>query len=116
MHPTPGSSCTGDCPDGDDCECVHTITYHFTLRNSGKGGVPAVPGEGARLLYAGGHCHAPSCLGIWLYRNDPGHEMELLCHQAPIYGNGTGTNSVAGMYDEKGYLSQIGRASCRERV
>ena len=31
--------------------------------------------------------------------------MELLCHQAPIYGNGTGVNSKAGMYDEKGYLA-----------
>ena len=31
--------------------------------------------------------------------------MEILCHQAPIYGNGTGVNSVAGMYDEEGYLS-----------
>jgi hypothetical protein len=89
---TPGSSCTGNCPHGDDCECVHTIMYNHTVSNM-------------RLIYAGGHCHAPACLGIWLYRNDPGHEMELLCHQAPIYGNGTGTNSVAGMYDEKGYLS-----------
>ena len=32
-------------------------------------------------------------------------EMELLCHQAPIYGNGTGTKSKAGIYDEKGYLA-----------
>jgi hypothetical protein len=89
---TPGSSCTGKCPHGDDCECVHTITYNHTVSNM-------------RLIYAGGHCHAPSCIGIWLYRNDPGHEMELLCHQAPIYGNGTGVNSVAGMYDEAGYLA-----------
>ena len=26
--------------------------------------------------------------------------MELLCHQAPIYGNGTGVASKAGIYDE----------------
>jgi len=89
---SPGTTCTGNCPDGDDCECIHTITYNRTVSNM-------------RLIYAGGHCHAPACIGIWLYRNDPGHEMELLCHQAPIYGNGTGTNSVAGMYDEAGYLS-----------
>merc|ERR1712072_1380238 len=89
---TPGSTCTGTCPDGPDCDCVHTITYNHTVSNM-------------RLIYAGGHCHAPACVGIWLYRNDPGHEMEILCHQAPIYGNGTGANSVAGMYDEKGYLS-----------
>ena len=120
---SPGTSCTGNCPDGDDCKCIHTITYNRTVSNM-------------RLIYAGGHCHAPACIGIWLYRNDPGHEMELLCHQAPMcvcllicvcynllvrasttshilpntrlfnsYGNGTGTNSVAGMYDEAGYLS-----------
>ena len=89
---TPGSSCTGNCPHGDDCDCIHTITYNHTVSNM-------------RLIYAGGHCHAPACIGIWLYRNDKGHEMELLCHQAPIYGNGTGANSVSGMYDEEGYLS-----------
>ena len=38
----------------------------------------------ASLIYAGGHCHAPACIGIWLYRNDSGHEMELLCPQAPM--------------------------------
>jgi len=89
---TPGSSCTGNCPHGKDCECVHTITYNKTVSNM-------------RLIYAGGHCHAPACLGLWLYRNDPGHEMELLCHMGPVYGNGTGTNSISGMYDEEGYLS-----------
>jgi len=89
---TPGSSCTGNCPDGDDCECVHTITYNKTVSNM-------------RLIYAGGHCHAPSCLGIWLYRNDPGHQMELLCHMGPVYGNGTGSSTTSGMYDEEGYLS-----------
>ena len=56
---TPGTECTGTCPYGDDCECVHTITYNHTVSNM-------------RLIYAGGHCHAPSCIGIWLYRNDPG--------------------------------------------
>ena len=50
-----------------------------------------------RLIYAGGHCHAPSCLGIWLYRNDPGHEMELLCHQRTVYGKG---NVSHDKYDE----------------
>ena len=89
---SPGTTCTGNCPDGDDCECIHTITYNRTVSNM-------------RLIYAGGHCHAPACIGIWLYRNDPGHEMELLCHQAPVYGKGTGNNTVAGMYDEAGYLS-----------
>lgn len=86
---TPGTSCTGNCPDGEDCECVHTITYNHTVSNM-------------RLIYAGGHCHAPSCLGIWLYRNDPGHEMELLCHQQPMYGKG---NVEADKWDEAGYIT-----------
>ena len=90
--PTPGTSCVGTCPGGADCACTHTISYNWTT-------------PGMRLIYAGGHCHAPACIGIWLYRNDPGHEMELLCHQAPIYGNGTGVNSKAGIYDEAGYLA-----------
>jgi hypothetical protein len=55
-----------------------------------------------RLIYAGGHCHAPSCIGIWLYRNDPGHEMELLCHQRPVYGQG---HINKDKYDEAGYVA-----------
>jgi len=86
---TPGTTCTGNCPDGDDCECVHTITYNHTVSNM-------------RLIYAGGHCHAPACIGLWLYRNDPGHEMELLCHQQPVYGQG---NVHVDKYDEAGYLA-----------
>ena len=27
--PTPGTSCTGTCPDGPDCECVHTTQAKF---------------------------------------------------------------------------------------
>ena len=34
------------------------------------------------------------------------HNTALRAHrQAPIYGNGTGINSVSGIYDETGYLS-----------
>merc|ERR1712031_9838 len=63
-----------------------------------------------RLIYAGGHCHAPACLGMWLYRNNHGPEatveqMELLCYMQPTYGNGTGSNSISGIYDEASYLS-----------
>ena len=54
-----------------------------------------------RLMYAGGHCHAPSCIGISLYKNDTG-TPELLCHQRPIYGSG---NIDADKYDEAGYLA-----------
>jgi len=79
--PTPGTSCTGSCPTpeqpsrfGADCECVHTITYHWSIDNKS-------------LIYAGGHCHAPSCLDISLYRNDTG-TPQLLCRQATKYGAG----------------------------
>ena len=74
LHLTPGSTCTGTCPDGPDCACVHTITQHWTMSNS-------------RMIYAGGHCHAPSCISIELYRNDSG-TPELLCRQTSQYGQG----------------------------
>jgi hypothetical protein len=87
LHLTPGTTCTGSCPDGDDCECIHTITFHWTMTN-------------ARMLYAGGHCHAPSCIGIALYRNDTG-TPELICHQTSRYGQG----DVKGdRFDEAGYV------------
>ena len=120
---TPGSSCTGDCPHGPSCECEHKITYNNTVSNMRLICEPPAPpppppsplplrcpskASSPQLAVAtadaGGHCHAPACKGIWLHRNDAGHEMELLCHQAPIYGNGTGVTSTAGIYDEKGYV------------
>jgi len=97
--PTPGTTCTGDCPSGASCDCVHSISYNWTYSN-------------ARLIYANGHCHAPSCFGIWLFRNDVGHEMELLCHQAPVWGQGNVTEGVAVVnrtdsdkFDEAAYIT-----------
>jgi len=87
LHLTPGSTCTGSCPSGPDCECVHTITYHWTMTN-------------ARMLYAGGHCHAPSCIDISLYRNDSG-TPELICRQASKYGKGDVSHD---RFDEAGYV------------
>lgn len=86
--PTPGTSCTGTCPDGPDCECVHTITYYWAS-------------TGYRLLYAGGHCHAPACISIDMYENSTG-TPNLLCRQLPIYGKGYVEKDK---YDEAGYLS-----------
>lgn len=88
-QPTPGTTCTGNCPNGDDCECVHTIVFKWTVSNM-------------RLIYAGGHCHAPACISMELYRNDTGHEMELLCRQIPVYGKG---NIIHDKYDELGYIA-----------
>uniref|UniRef100_A0A7S4V172 Uncharacterized protein n=1 Tax=Alexandrium monilatum TaxID=311494 RepID=A0A7S4V172_9DINO len=86
--PTPGTECTGTCPDGPDCECTHTITYRWEVSN-------------IRLLYAGGHCHAPSCVSLELYRNDTG-TPKLLCRQLPKYGQG---NVEQDKFDEAGYLA-----------
>jgi len=87
---TPGTTCTGTCPDGDDCECVHTIHYKW-IEN---------PTKPMRLIYAGGHCHAPSCISMELYRNDTG---ELLCLQSPKIGKGTVTDG--NKFDEEGYIA-----------
>jgi hypothetical protein len=54
-----------------------------------------------KLLYAGGHCHAPACISLELYKNDTG-KLELLCGQYPIYGSGNVDNDK---YDEAGYIS-----------
>jgi len=86
--PTPGTTCTGTCPNGPDCHCVHTITYRWTVSN-------------IRLIYAGGHCHAPACISLELYRNDTG-TPQLLCQQLPKYGKG---NVHVDKYDEAGYLA-----------
>ena len=39
--------------------------------------------EGINIIYAGGHCHAPSCLSIELFNEDTG---KLICKQMPVYG------------------------------
>lgn len=88
-QPTPGTTCTGTCPDGDDCECVHTIHYKWVES----------PNRPMRLIYAGGHCHAPACISLELFRNDTG---ELLCAQIPRYGEG---NVHEDKYDEAGYIA-----------
>lgn len=84
--PTPGTICTGTCPSGSDCNCEHVIHYKWNVSNM-------------RLIYAGGHCHAPSCISIELYRNDTG---ELLCSQVPVYGKGEVHKDK---YDEAGYAT-----------
>ncbi|KAH8052627.1 hypothetical protein JL720_14864 [Aureococcus anophagefferens] len=86
LHLTPGTSCVGDCPGGPDCECEHTITSHFSMSN-------------ASMIYAGGHCHAPACISIELYKNDTG-TPELLCRQVSVYGEG---DVAADKFDEVGY-------------
>mmetsp|Transcript_39533 Transcript_39533/g.93014 ORF Transcript_39533/g.93014 Transcript_39533/m.93014 type:complete len:936 (+) Transcript_39533:53-2860(+) len=83
---TPGTSCTGTCPDGPDCECVHTITNKVRFDN-------------VTLVSAHGHCHGPLCLSLEMRRADTG---ETLCLQQPIYGQG---NVNKDRFDEAGYLA-----------
>lgn len=73
--------------------CVHAITSRFKVRDSVqvKDGV-----KGIELIYAGPHCHAPSCLSMELYNADTG---ELLCRSEPVVGQS------GELYDEKGFVA-----------
>jgi len=90
------------CPAGTPpSECVSEITAHFKVSdmlecdsndpdcNNGTSGI--------QLIYAGGHCHAPSCISIELYNALNG---QLLCRQTPIFGTGSDAP-----FDEKDYVA-----------
>lgn len=87
--PTPGTNCSGTCPDGPDCVCEHRITYTWNISNT-------------RLIYAGGHCHAPACISMELYYIDKQGQPQILCRQIPKYGQG---NVKDDKYDEAGYIA-----------
>jgi len=98
------------CRDGTPpSECVQIITSRFKVRDmihdcpihdasycTGKGSSDSSKTEGVKLIYAGPHCHAPTCLSMELYNADTG---QLLCHMEPVHGSGSG------LYDEHGFLS-----------
>ena len=89
--------------------CTHEITAHFTVadmaqrcdirKNPGCWGEdydknhqvtlaqfpfsPCCGTQGIKLIYAGGHCHAPSCISMELFHADTG---KLLCAHYPTYG------------------------------
>ena len=52
--------------------------------------------QGINLIYAAGHCHAPSCISMELYHADTGM---LLCSHYPVFGK---SHEVM---DEEGYLA-----------
>ena len=87
--PTPGTTCTGECPNGPDCDCVHTLMYKWSWVDN------------ITLIYAGGHCHAPACVSLTLYRNDTG-VPEVICAAYPVYGRG---NVRHDKFDEAGYIA-----------
>ena len=91
-------------------QCIQVLTSRWKVRDmlnpcsihpdgpfcSGKGSTDSAKTEGIQLIYAGPHCHAPSCLSMELYNADTGL---LLCHVEPIVGQ---SNEV---YDENGFLA-----------
>lgn len=94
------TKCDSSTPPSD---CVQEITAHFTVadmlddcdirKNPGCTGARK---NGINLIYAGGHCHAPSCISLDLYNADTG---ALLCRQTPVFGKGEGP------FDEKDYIA-----------
>ena len=90
-------------------ECIQILTSRWKVRDmirdcpihdaswcTGRGSTDSSKTEGVKLIYAGPHCHAPTCLSMELYNADTG---ELLCHMEPVHGSGSG------LYDEHGFLS-----------
>lgn len=91
--------CAAGTPTAD---CVHTIRARLKVRDLLVQCGPWDPdchltGRGVQIIYANGHCHAPSCLSQELYNADTG---ELLCRQQPVYGQG-----LAPLFDEPGYAA-----------
>ena len=67
---------------------------------------PTKEQTGIKLLYLGGHCHAPTCVRFDLYNDDTG---ELLCRQQGRLGKTlqpdvSKFDKEGGRFDEKGYV------------
>ena len=85
--------CPEDIPSN---ECVHSITAHWNARDMIDNNLIG-NSSGFELIYAGPHCHAPTCLSMELYDSDTGN---LLCRVDGILGEGNNTKK----YDERGYI------------
>jgi hypothetical protein len=79
---------------------VHDCSIHDASWCTGKGSRDDTKTLGVQLIYAGPHCHAPTCLSMELYNADTG---QLLCHVEPIHGTGQG--GAGATYDEYGFLA-----------
>jgi len=94
------------CDEGTPAEsCVFQITSRFTVREMVEEcdvrSRPTCWGnttgyDGIHLIYAAGHCHAPSCLSMELYHADTGR---LLCAHYPLYGRSDN------IFDELGFIA-----------
>ena len=69
--------------------------------------IPTKTQTGLKLMYIGGHCHAPACLQFDLYNDDTG---ELICRQSGRMGrtlrpgSHKGDDPLDDRFDEKGYV------------
>lgn len=91
-------------------QCVQVLTSRVKLRDimhdcstrpdgsgcTGKGSTNSDITQGIELIYAGPHCHAPTCLSFELYNADTG---QLLCRMEPDRGQSDE------LYDEHGFLA-----------
>ena len=77
-------------------ECIHSITARWTARNMvNQNDIGNT--TGVYLIYAGPHCHAPTCISMELYNADTG---DILCRVVPDSGSG----NTSKKYDEKDYI------------
>ena len=77
-------------------ERIHTITAHWQVNEMVSKEFQEISNQFA-LIYAGPHCHAPTCIDMELYNSDTG---DLLCHVDGILGSGNQSKP----YDEHGYI------------
>lgn len=77
-------------------DMMHDCSLHNSKWCTGKGSKDETKVEGIQIMYAGPHCHAPSCLSMELYNADTGR---LICSVVPIQGK---THRI---YDEHGFLA-----------
>jgi len=90
------------CPAGTpSSECVSEITARWQVKDMldcdpNDPNTCQITKNGFNLIYASGHCHAPSCISLELFNADTG---ELLCSQIPVYG----TNND--IFNELGYIA-----------
>jgi hypothetical protein len=88
-------------PGTSPADCVYIITSRFQthqmLACDPMVSSCTITENGVHLLYANGHCHAPSCISLELYNADTG---QLICRQTPVYGTGE-------KFSEPGYLNTI---------
>jgi len=90
--------CSDDLPAE---QCVQEITAHWQVKDMVDCNYDPDchdrSGVGINLIYAGGHCHTPSCISLDLYNADTG---ELICSQSPVSGQGS-----AIPFDELDYIA-----------